>query len=202
MSGQFPVSPGPKDIEWESFQPVFSKTSSSGRRHARKLAGHLWRLVLNFDLMRQSQAAPFMAFYLKNDASEKFYYQWPRDNKGVGLTSETTAAIDAVGGVVAGSASFVIKNLTPNVVGKFKAGDWINIASTEKVHMIVDDADTDALGKVTVTVKPETIDAFTDNDSVTVNKPNFSVSFIGPVHKFKTGSDGVYRIEANLEESL
>ena len=202
MSGQFPVSPVPKTVDVESEQYAFVGTSNTGRRHARKLGGHLWRLALKFPPMFIDTFAPIWGFQMENDASETFLYQYPLDNRGVGLTTETTAKVNAPGGVAAGATSFAIDGLGINTVDKFKIGDFFTVSSSAKVHQITRNSDTDALGNTVVTFRPETIDNFADNDAVVVNKPSFSVAFINTIQKFNTSNPKKYRYEAELEESL
>jgi len=202
MSGTFPATPVPRTVDVESDQPVFVGRSNSGRRHARKIGAHLWRINLKFAPMFQPTFSKIWGFQMKNDLSEVFFYQYPLDNQGVGLDTETTVRVNQVGGVPAGATSVPLDGLAPSVVDKFVIGDFFTFASSAKMHQVVDNANTDATGATVLTFRPETVDDLPDNDLLTVNQPLFQVAFENPLQRYKTSNPEIYRYEADLIEAI
>jgi hypothetical protein len=64
-----------------------------------------------------------------------------------------------------------VKGFTPGVTGIMLEGDWVQIGvgSSAKLHMVIEDADTDTSGDTTLRLKPPLRNSPANNTPITVN---------------------------------
>ncbi len=133
--------------------------------------GEMWTLEGTLPLMTRENARLFQAFLLKLKGKYGTFLYPIQDAVtpiGTWTPSGSPALIQVNGAVAQRVTAIPLKGLAINQVGAAKAGDYINFGSgaTTRLHMVLDDANTDASGHMTVNVWPATREALADGAAV------------------------------------
>lgn len=199
MSGTYPDTPGPSDVELISKQPTLVRTAESGKRQARNAGGHLWEVVFNYPPLTRVEFEPINAFVMRQRGSSgEFQIVLPQ--KAIALGVATGSPV--VSGVyAAGVSAVILTGFTVSITGILKAGDALKYAGHSKVYMCVEDADSDVAGNAVISFEPPLIKALALSEVVTVNNVPFTVYVVG-VHKYKTRAPMLSTYTVRMIESL
>jgi hypothetical protein len=121
--------------------------------------------------MKREVAAQWQAFFLKLHGRAGTFLLGDTDAKAPrgAITGNVALGAD----IVVGSHEVQLATSANSIVNIFRAGDYIQIDSggSAKLHMIVEDADSDATGGVTLEVEPPIKVARALGTTVTYNNP-------------------------------
>lgn len=156
-----------------SLQRVVGVTSSPFTMESQsfKWPGEKW--MMQFDLpviVRRSIASEWLAFALQLQGKFNYFL--------IGDPSATSPAGVATGtplvdGVSATGNILPTKGWTPNVTGILKAGDYIQYGTgvNSRLHMVVQDADSNGSGETNLIIEPAIKTSPPDNDPIVTSSP-------------------------------
>lgn len=200
MSGTFPTDPGPATVNLESNQPTAVDYAESGKSQSRIIGGHLWKAKFTWSKMTREMLAPIFAF--ANKQRGRFgSFQIVLPNYATPLGVATGSPL-VVGAHLAGAESISIDGFTAATTGIMKANDILKFAGHSKVYMVDADADTDGAGAVTLLLTPPLIADIADNEVVTVNDVEFTMSFDDEIASWKGSAPNLATISADMTERL
>ncbi|MEK9699630.1 MAG: hypothetical protein VW270_27880 [Candidatus Poseidoniales archaeon] len=114
----------------------------------------LWKATMSLPPMARSTASKWLAFFMKLHGRKGTFLLGDPDAKTAqgAITGSVTLNAD----IAIGDYDIELLTSLTSTSDVFKAGDYIqiNTGSSAKLHMIVEDADTDGSGVATVTVEP------------------------------------------------
>lgn len=117
--------------------------------------GEMWTLQGSLPLLTREQSAAMRAFILKLKGKYGTFLYPLQDG------AEPLGTWDTVGGVLVDGAgqtghTLNVKGLTPSQIGACRAADYINLGTGAgtRLHMLVEDADSDGAGKATLSIWP------------------------------------------------
>lgn len=133
-------------------------------------AGQAWEMTVELVPMKRATSAPWLAALMSLNGREgTFYfgdtaYASPR---GVGTGTPLIKGASQTG------YDLITDGWTVSTTGILKAGDWIQLGSgsTQRLHMVMADADSDASGDSTITLWPRVRSAFADDTAITTASP-------------------------------
>lgn len=113
-----------------------------------------WKATMTLPPMKRETAAKWIAFFMKLHGRKGTFLLGDPDCKTAqgNITGSVTLGAD----IDVGDYDISLSTSANNITDAFKAGDYIQIdtGGSAKLHMIVEDADTDGTGGATVTVEP------------------------------------------------
>lgn len=161
------------------FNPLFinSETPAGPFNPLARIGGPsavLWQLELSFIRFKgrvatEDDLATMRRFLMKLRGGRnlaRIYDHFRPTPRGAGGLS-TTVNVKTAGS--AGAESITLKNLKVSQSPVFRAGDMFGLG--ENLHMIEDDANSDANGEATVYFNPPARKGFAANDAVNLEKP-------------------------------
>lgn len=170
MSGTFPTNPNFRSLNFKDNRPTLINQTISGKRQVRQIGAQYFSFSIQTPPMQREKAQEVFAFLQRQKGrSGTFQITPPLDNLGL-AKDETDILVN--GAHVVGDSTIAMDGFTAGQSGVLKAGDIIKFANHTKVYMVSFDVDHDSAA---VTISPPLVTALTDNLSVTVNKPLFTV---------------------------
>jgi len=113
-----------------------------------------WKATITLPPMKRETAAKWIAFFMKLHGRKGTFLLGDPDCKTAqgNITGNVTLGAD----IGVGDYDISLATSANNITDAFKAGDYIQIdtGGSAKLHMIVEDADTNGTGEATVTVEP------------------------------------------------
>ena len=173
MAITFPID-YPADFGYSNFSidlvPVIAATSSpyTLATQVQEHQGVAWRITGSVELLDRASAEIYNTFLLKlNGRLGTFTTFIPGSETPRGVATGTPL----VDGASQTGKELDIKGMTPSTTGIFLAGDLLQLGSgsSTRLHKVMNDADTDISGLVTVDIQPKIITAPADNDPVVVS---------------------------------
>ena len=197
MSGQFPTNPNFSSINFKDTRPTLVNQTLSGKKQVRQIGGQSFSFTVQMPPMKQEKAQEIFAFLQKQKGGfEDFTIAAPLDNLG-SAKLETDILVN--GAHVAGDSSIAMDGFTAGQSGVLKAGDLIKFANHTKVYMVSSTADHDSSA---ILISPPLVTALTNNLSVTVNKPQFTVYLESNEITYSTSTSGFYSISFDVREVI
>ena len=198
MSGQFPTSPNFRSLNFKDNRPTLLNQTLSGKKQVRQIGSQYFSFTVQMPPLQQEKAQEVFAFLQKQKGSfETFTIQAPLDNLGASKdeTDILTTNTFAVGNTQIAADGF------SQTTGALKAGDLIKFANHSKVYMIAEDANASG-GSATVTISPPLVASLANNESITVNKPSFTVYLESNEIMYSTDASGFYNISFDVREVI
>ena len=198
MSGQFPTSPNFRSLNFKDNRPNLLNQTLSGKRQVRQIGSQYFSFTVQMPPLQQEKAQEVFTFLQKQKGSfETFTIQAPLDNLGASKdeTDILTTNTFAVGNTQIAADGF------SQTTGVLKAGDLIKFDNHSKVYMIAEDANASG-GSATVTISPPLVASLANNESITVNKPSFTVYLESNEIMYSTDASGFYNISFDVREVI
>jgi len=146
---------------------VRSESPFSFSEQVYDLGGEMLTISGTLPLMTKEQAEEYVSFLFKLKGRwGTFLFPIPLSTpQGVATGTPLVNGAGQTGNTLA------IDGMTPNTTNIFKAGDWINIGSgsSTRLHKILNDANTNASGEVTVDIWPAHRSSPADNAAITTS---------------------------------
>ena len=200
MSGQYPTTVNFNSLQFKDNRPTLLNQTLSGRKQVRQIGSQYFSFTVKMPPMKQEDAQAYFAFLQKQKGSfEDFTIAAPLDNLGAGK-SETDILV--AGSHTVADASIALDGFTANQTGSLKAGDLIKFANHSKVYMVQSDVNSNSSGQLTALISPNLVTALTDNNAVTVNKPQFTVYLENNEIVYSTSASGFYSISFDVREVI
>jgi len=199
MSGAFPSSPEPNNIDISTTQTTFVSDAMNGRRQTRQIQDQRWQITASFPPMQRAKFNEVFAFVVsQRGVKGTFTFTPPIIDDALG--TETGSVL--VNGVHAvGDTTIAMDGFAGDGAGRFKAGDFIKFASHDKVYMVVADV-TSSSNAATVTIEPPLTTALTNDSAVTYDSVPFTVALVNDIQAIRLAKDGFYRFEVDMIEVI
>lgn len=128
--------------------------------------GQRWTATISLPVMKRSDADPWYAFFLALNGKEGTFLM---GDPAAPLPKGPMSGTPAVKGAGQTGNQLEIDGCTTGVTGWGKAGDYIQLITGGKyrLHMLLEDCDTDGSGETTLTLWPRLREAPGDNDLIT-----------------------------------
>lgn len=164
-----PTSRQPANVQIRALNATaFSESPFTFKQQVLEHQGQRWEMSLNFDLMNSTDAAEWEAWLLSL-----------KGNVGTFLMGDPvrTAPLGSAGGtpVVNGASqtgeSLVLDGATASQTGWLQAGDYIQLGtgSSTHLHRVLQDADSDVSGNVTLDIWPKLRESPADGATITTS---------------------------------
>lgn len=131
-----------------------SESIFTGQQKVYEHSTALWTAVLTLPPMKRNQAALWHAFYMKLHGRKGTFLVGDPDGKNP--QGSISGAVTVNGDHTKGDYTIDLTTAQASEVGQFKAGDYLQFGSgaDAKLHMVVEDADSDSSSETTVTIEP------------------------------------------------
>ena len=139
------------------------------KTQVQKHAGQRWEATINLPPLSRDEAEEWIAFLMKlNGVFGTFTMGDPNGATPRGAIKDYSSDTMQVNGASQSGNSLDIDQATASVTGYLKAGDYIQIgtAAGAELYKVLNDADSNASGEVTVDIWPNLRTTPTDNERV------------------------------------
>jgi len=164
-----PATPAFTNSNWRLVRANgLSESPFTGRQQVYEYDYALWQADISLPPMLRSQAAAWTAFFMKLHGRRGTFLLGDPDAKAAQGSITGSNTLNAAASV--GDFTLTISSGQNSVTGIFKAGDYIQLGSgaTTKLHMVVDDADSNSSGIVSVQIEPKIKTAVSNGAAITV----------------------------------
>ena len=167
-----PTAPAFTTAKWSLDRRVgVSQSPFTGAQQVYEFDYALWNATLKLPPMRRAQAANWEAFLMKLHGQKGTFLLGNPDSSTArgGISGSVTLGSNAA----VGDFTITLATSQNSLVNIFRAGDYIQLGSgaTAKLHIIVDDANSDGSGNVDVNVEPAIKTAVSSSASVVYSNP-------------------------------
>lgn len=185
---------GPK-----SHQPTLFNSSSNGKSISRHDGGHMWWIDFSHDSMFRSQFAQIDGF-LSYVGKRKKFLVVPPDRAIPRGVATGTPAVDNAAGYAEDTDTINLKGLTPSVTNWFMEGDFFKFNSFSKVHMCVQNLDSDVSGNGVLIFEPPLPQDIADGELLTVTNVPFQVVCVNN-HSYQVSNGGQHKTNGTFMEA-
>jgi len=185
---------------------VIGQTQSpfTGTTQTFKHTGEWWEAEVTLPPMKQAVAKKWIASLvsLRGVSGQMLLGDW--DARTPNGTASTSAGTPLVNGASQTGNSLIIDGATANQTGYLKAGDYIQLGTglSSRLHLVVEDADTDSSGNATLSIEPALRTSPTDDTGVTVLNPKGVFRLVDNATEWEANAISVYGITFAVTEYL
>jgi len=177
MAITYPISL-PTDSSAQPTQTTFrivraiSKSQSifTGAQQVYQYPGEWWEAEITMPPMKHALAREWIAALtsMRGYVGQMYLGDW--DARTARGTASSSAGTPLVNGASQTGNSLIIDGATASQTGYLKKGDYIQIGSglTQRLHMVVEDANTDGSGNSTLSIEPALRSSPDNNTAITV----------------------------------
>ncbi len=163
----FPASIRPVSVDW---QLVFNTRSFpsplSNDTQTRETPGARWVCSLSFEHLRRDEVAALEAFIVRLRGAVGRFTLWNHARETPRGVATGTPVVD---GAANAGGTLATRGWTPSITNSLRAGDLIGVNG--ELKQVVTDANSDANGKVTLTIEPPLRATPADGATITTVKP-------------------------------
>ncbi len=167
-----PPSPGFKSFTFTPQATVaVTQSPSSGKMQVQRFARQLIGISVQLPPMTRDEAEQWNSFLLKLNGKEGTFLIGDPAGKIPKGGAAGNPGTPLVKGAAQTANQLVIDGVPASVTGYLKAGDYIQLGSlsTARIYKVLDDADSNASGEVTLTIWPDLRSSPADNETVIVS---------------------------------
>ena len=148
-----------------------SESIFTGAQKTFEHSSALWSATLTLPPMNRTKAALWQAFFMKLHGRKGTFLLGDPDAKEP--QGAVSGSVTVNGDHSIGDYQISLSTAQASQSGQFKAGDYVQFGSgaTSKLHLIVEDADSDVSGNTTITIEPALKAALSNADVVTYSEP-------------------------------
>jgi len=162
----------------------------------------LWSATMSLPPMLRSDAANWQAFILKLHGRKGTFLlgdpdaRTPRGTISGGVTLGASISV--------GAYTIAISTSQNSLANAFRAGDYIQLgsAATSKLHMIVDDVNTDSSGNADINIEPAIKTAEASGETVVYTNPKGLFRMESPMIDWDADEVSKYGITFDAMEAL
>lgn len=164
--------------------------------------GKLWGFDIGLPLMKRPASSPWTAFVVAMNGLEGTALIGDPDAKTPLGVATGTPQVD--GAHASGVDVLNTKLWTPSVTGIMKAGDYLQVGSgeTTRLHLVLDDADSDSGGLAALNIWPDVREALANDDAITVNAAKGTFRFASKDNGWTTDRQGFYDFSLTFIEAV
>lgn len=200
-----PTHTGIASVTWTSENTIsLTESPFTYSQQVVKHAGQRWAGTFVLPRMKRDDADYWNAFLLRLDGSYGTFLlgdplaATPRGSAGV---SSGTPRVN--GGSQSGN-ELAIDGLPASASGYLKAGDYIQLGSgvTSRLHRVLQDVNTDALGQATLNIWPDLRSSPVDGASVVVTNAKGVFRLSTNTIDYNISEDSIYTLSFSFVEAL
>ena len=167
-----PATPAFRNSSWRLVrQNAMAESPFTGQQQVFEYDYALWTAEISLPPMIRSQAAAWEAFFMKLHGRVGTFLLGDPDAQSAqgSITGSNTLSANAS----VGDFTLTISTGQNSITGIFKAGDYIQLGSgaSSKLHMVVDDANSNSSGIVSVQIEPKVKVAVSSSAAIVVSNP-------------------------------
>lgn len=162
----------------------------------------LWSATMSLPPMLRSDAANWQAFILKLHGRKGTFLLGDPDARTPRGTISGGVTLGA--GVAVGAYTIAISTSQNSLANAFRAGDYIQLgsAATSKLHMIVDDVNTDSSGNADINIEPAIKTSEASGGTVVYTNPKGLFRMESPMIDWDADEVSKYGITFDAMEAL
>ena len=166
--------------------------------------GEYWEVDLSMPPMRTATARSFVAFLVSLRGQFGSFYLGDFDARTALGTAGTSAGTPLVNGADQTGNSLVCDGAPNSQTGYLKAGDYIQLGSgsTQRLHMVVADSDSDSSGNFTLSIEPALRESPANNLAITVANTKGVFRLSSNVTGWDTNAASTYGISFSAREVI
>ena len=200
MSGTFPTSPAPSNVNISSVAPAFASVGHDLTQQTRSRGAQRWGFEVEYSVSLRAEIGSIVGFLAAQKGRfEKFNFSPP-----CWYSQGTWAGFPATDTGPHTGTSVPLTGFTPGAT--VKAGDWLQFAGNAKVYMVKSDVTADLSGALTVELNtPLIVDPGTAATVSTHTRASplvFVVSLTDDAFGFDGQFDTVYELTVLLQENV
>ena len=165
-------------------------------------SGEFWEVDLSMPPMRTATARSFVAFLVSLRGQYGSFYLGDFDARTALGSASTSAGTPLVNGASQTGNSLICDGAPNNATGYLKAGDYIQIGSgsTQRLHMVVADSNSDGSGNFTLSIEPALRVSPNDDTAITVANTKGVFRLSSNVTGWDTNAASTYGISFTARE--
>jgi len=163
--------------------------------------GNRWRVSVRYPRMTRAQGDAVVAALVSLYGVGTFLL----GPAGPGKTPKGVATgTPLVNGASQAGKTLITDGWTISITGILKAGDFLQLGmgSTSRLHMVLQDANSDAGGNATLDIWPRIRESPTDNSAIVVASPKGVFGLAGNEPKWETDVAYIYGLSFEAEEAF
>ena len=193
-----PTSPGIKRMTMQMrVSAGQTRSPFTFQRQVQMNQGQMWMASFDLPPMERDEAEEWLAFLTKLNGRAGTFLLGDPDAvtpRGAALGTPQVKGADQTG------STLVTDGWDADVTGVLKAGDYIQVG--ERLHKLLDDADSDATGEATLSIWPRLRESPADNAIVTINGAKGRFCLAGNVNGWSTDDLMMYGLSFSAEEAF
>lgn len=167
----FPTTIAPRDTNFRLNRIVgVNESIYTGQQQVYQYSGEYWEVDITMPPMRTATAREFVSFLVSLRGQYGSFFVGDFDAKTALGTAGTSAGTPLVNGANQTGNTLICDGAPNSQTGYLKAGDYIQIGSgsTQRLHMVVADSNSDSSGNFTLSIEPALRVSPTNNTAITV----------------------------------
>ena len=181
-----------------------STSPFTGQTQTFRHTGEWWEAEITLPPMKQLIAKKWVASLVSWRGVSGQMYLGDFDARTPNGTASSNAGTPLVNGGSQTGNSLIIDGAPASQTAYLKAGDYIQIGSgiTQKLHLVVEDANTDGSGNATLSIEPALRTSPSDNTAITVSSPKGVFRLVDNATEWEANAISVYGITFAVTEYL
>tara|TARA_Y100000114_G_C11718998_1_gene307474 strand:+ start:66 stop:695 length:630 start_codon:yes stop_codon:yes gene_type:complete len=176
----------------------------TGSQQVYQYTGEFWEVDISMPPMRTATARAFVAFLVSLRGQYGSFFVGDFDARTALGTAGSSAGTPLVNGASQTGNSLIIDGATTSQTGYLKAGDYIQIGSgsSQRLHMVIADANTDGSGNATLSIEPALRESPADDTAITVANTKGVFRLSTNVTGWDTNAASTYGISFSAREVI
>lgn len=181
-----------------------SESIFTGQQQVYQYSGEWWECEVTMPPMRLDAARAFVAFLVSLRGQYGSMYLGDWDARTPLGTASTSAGTPLVNGADQTGNTLVCDGAPASQTGYLKAGDYIQIGSgsSQKLHMVTADSNSDGSGNFTLSIEPALRTSPANNTALTVSNTKGVFRLISNETSWQTNAVSLYGITFAVREVL
>ena len=185
---------------------IIGQTQSpfSGKTQTFKHTGEWWEAEISLPPMKQAVAKKWVASLVSLRGVSGQMLLGDFDARTPNGTASSNAGTPLVNGASQTGNALIIDGAPASQTGYLKAGDYIQIGSglSSRLHMVVEDANTNGSGQSTLSIEPALRTSPANDSTITVSSPKGVFRLVDNVTEWEANAISVYGITFAVTEYL
>jgi len=200
--------PAVKDIKTINFRSVntvgISTSPFTYAQQVYQYTGQKWEAEVTLPSMKRANAEEWISFLVKLKGKYGTFLMGDPNGETPRGSASSTAGTPVVNGASQTGSSLAIDGLPASATGYLKVGDYISLGSgtSTRLYKVLDDADSNSSGEVTLEIFPDLRVSPADGDAVTVSSAKGTWRLNSNETQWSIDVIAVYGLTFACEEAL
>lgn len=195
-----PATPGPVRVVFSAMSSVgLNRSPFTYQTLTQENIGQMWAIDVTLPPMKRETAEPWVAFFLKLNGQRGTFLIGDPASAAPRGTVPGSPLVD--GAHAAQSSELSTKGWATSQTGILLAGDYIQVGN--RLHKVLDDADSDGSGEATLTIWPRLREALSGDETIITSGARGLFRLSGnAMSLFDVGVDRVYTTSFSAIEAI